>query len=188
MTFEEAVATPGRIVQLCGSDMIDGNRVQAIYCLTDDGAKELAWRAVPADKYDAVVEELRARGLAVAETEPVCCFIWIISADGIEVYGMYTKLLDATGGRAEVEGGRTIQRSDIARVISFSEQNYVYRGVKAELSSGEEVPMVVEVSMAAEAGAGYSRNDFIMETGWAGTLGVAIANWAGVPFHNHILD
>jgi hypothetical protein len=33
--------------------------------------------------------------------------------------------------------------------------------------------------MAAEAGAGYSRNDLLMETRWTATLGVAIATWAG---------
>jgi len=31
MTFEEAVAAPGRLAQVWGEKMADGNRVQAIY-------------------------------------------------------------------------------------------------------------------------------------------------------------
>jgi hypothetical protein len=187
MTFEEALAAPGRIVQLWGSDVIDGNRIQMIYRLADDGAKQLAWRPVPAEQYDVVAEQVRVRGLPVAETEPVCFFIWIITADSVEVYGRRAKVLDARDGRVALDDGRTFLRGDIVRVISFSDADYVYRGVKAELRSGEEIPLVTDVSMAAEAGAGYNRNDLLMETGWTATLGVAIAKWAGTSFDDRIL-
>lgn len=187
MTFEEAVAAPGKIVQLWGSDVVDGNRIQAIYRLADDGAKQLAWRPVPAAEYEAFVEQLKKRGLAVAETEATCDFIWIITVDSVAVYGRRAKVLDTIGPRAVLDDGRTIERADIVRVIAFTDDDYVYRGVKAELRSGQEIPMVTDVSMAAEAGAGYSRNDLIIETGWTSTLGVAIANWAGTTFDNRIL-
>ncbi len=186
MTFEDAVTAPGRIVQVWGNDVIDGNRIQMIYRLSDDGAKQLAWRAVPAEQRDALAEELSARGIPIAEKEAGCFFVWIITNVGVEVYSRNSKFLDATGARAEVEDGRTIQRADIARIVAFADDHNVLRGVKAVLQSGEEIPMVTETSFAAEAGAGYNRNDLLMETGWTVTLGVAIAAWAGTSFDNQI--
>jgi hypothetical protein len=187
MTFEQAVAAPGRIVQVWGHDVVEGYRIQAIYRLAEDGAKQLAWRQVPAAEYETVVEQLKNRGLAVAETEATCDFIWLTTVDSVEVYDRRAKVLDAAGSRAVLHDGRTIERTDITRVIAFTDDDYVYRGVKAELRVGQEIPMVTDVSMAAEAGAGYSRNDLLMETGWTATLGVAIANWAGTSFDNRIL-
>ena len=85
---------------------------------------------------------------------------------------MWTKLLDATGERATLFDGTTILRAEIARIIAFTENHNAYRGVKAELHSGQKIPIVTEVSPAAEAGAGYNRNDLLMETGWTSTIGV----------------
>lgn len=186
MTFEEAVAAPGRNVQVWSSEVKDGKRIQAIYRLADDGAKQLAWRPVAAEQYDAVVAELKTRGVAVAQTEPTCDFIWIITGESVEVYGRRSKVLDATGDRAALDDGRAIPRADIAQVVAFAEPDHVYRGVRAELRSGKELDLVTEVSMAAEAGEGYNRNDLLMETGWTSTLGAAIASWAGAGFENRI--
>jgi hypothetical protein len=186
MTFEEAVAAPGRLVQLWGERMLDDQLVQAIYRLTAAGAEQLGWRPVPAARRDALVGELTARGVAVAETDPPCDVIWIQTAVGVEVYGPRARVLDATGDRAVRDHGRSIARADIARIVAFAEPDHVYRGLKAELRSGEEVDLVTEVSMAAEAGAGYSRNDLLMETGWTSTLGVIIAAWADASFVSRI--
>ena len=187
MSFEEAISSPGRLVQLCDAKVVDGSRILEIYRVSDDGAEELAVRRVPEGKYKSLVEELNQRGLEKAESDTSCHYIWVIGASSLEVYGMSVKLFDATADQARIENGRIILRSDIARVIAFTEANYVYRGLKAELRSGEQVPLVTEDSMAAEAGAGYSRNDFLMEIGWTGKLGVAIANWAGASYESLIL-
>ncbi len=187
MRFEEALAAPGRLVQVWGEEITDGRRVQAIYSLTDVGAKQLAWRSVPAAQYDALVEELNARGIAIAGTEATCEYVWIITATGVEVYGRRSKVLDAEGDRATLEDGSVIPRADIARIVSFAEPDHVYRGIKAELRSGQAIGLVTEFSTAADAGAGYSRNDLLMETGWTSTLGVAIATWAGAAFHDQIV-
>jgi hypothetical protein len=186
MTFEEAVAAPGKLAQMWGERMADGNRVQAIYSLSGDGAKQLAWRAVSAEQHDKLTGELTARGINVAETEPTCDFIWIISAGSVEVYSRRAKVLDASGDRAVLDVGGPVLRNEIARVFAFAEPDHVYRGIKAELRSGKEVALVTEVSAAAEAGAGYSRNDLLMEAGWTSTLGSAVANWAGASFESWI--
>ena len=187
MTFEEAVAAHGRIVQVCSDEVKDGKRGQMIYSLTDEGAEQLAWRFVPAEQYDALVADLRERGLAVAEMEPPCDFIWVTSEQGIEVYGRDSKVLDATGDRATLHNRRVIPRADIKRVFAFAEPDYVWRGVKAELRVGGEIPLVTEVSMAADARAGYSRNDLLVETVWTAILGAAIAKWADASYDNQIL-
>ena len=185
MTFEEALAAPGRLVQLW-SESSDGEPVQGIYELTEAGAKQLAWRPVPAGQQGMISAELAKRGIAVAATEAPCGFIWIISADGVEVYGQRAKVLDATGDRAVLDVGGTVPRADIARVFAFADPDMIYRGITGELRSGKEVDLVTEVSAAAEVGAGYSRNDLLMETGWTSTLGVAIARWARAGFDNRI--
>lgn len=180
------MAAPGRLAQVWGEKMPDNNRVQAIYSLSDEGAKQLAWRPVPAEQHDKLAGELTARGINVAETEPPCDVIWLTTADSVEVYSRRAKVLDASGDRATLDVGGPVRRNDIARVFAFAEPDHVYRGIKAELKSGKEVDLVTEVSAAAEVGAGYSRNDLLMETGWTGTLGAAIAKWAGVGFENRI--
>ncbi len=185
MTFEEAVAAPGNKVQMW-SESSDGRPVQAIYELSEAGAKQLAWRNVPAGQKSEITAELTKRGIAVATSESPCPFIWVIGADGIEVYGLRSKALDAKGDRVVLDVGGPVARADMARVFAFADPDMEYRGIKAELRSGKEVDLVTEVSAAAEVGAGYSRNDLLMETGWAGTLGSVIAKWAGVGFENRI--
>ena len=185
MTFEEAVAAPGKKVQMW-SESSDGKPVQAIYELTDAGAKQLAWRNVAVGQESAITAELVKRGIAVATTESPSQYIWIIDADGIEVYGLRSKALDAKGDRVVLDVGGPVARADIARVFAFADADMEYRGIKAELRSGKEVDLVGEVSAAAEAGTGYSRNDLLVETGWTATLGAAIAKWAGAPFENRI--
>jgi hypothetical protein len=118
----------------------------------------------------------------MAESEFTCSFIWIISERGVEVYDDECKVLDAVGETATLEDGRTISRGDIVRVIAFADADMVYRGAKAVLRSGAEVPLVTDVSVAAEYSFGYSRNDLLWETGWAPTLAVAVANWAGADY------
>lgn len=94
-------------------------------------------------------------------------------------------MLDATEDRAVLDVGGAVPRADIA-VFAFADPDMIYRGIKGELRSGTEVDLVTEVSAAAEVGAGYSRNDLLMETGWTSTLGVAIARWARAGFDNRI--
>jgi len=119
MTFEEAVAAPGSKFQVSGAEVKDGKRVLMIYSLGDSGAKQLAWRQVPEDQHNAVVADLSTRGIAVAETDFFCDFVWVRNGDGIEVYDSKSNVLDAVGDRATLGDGRVVPRSDIASVIAF---------------------------------------------------------------------
>jgi hypothetical protein len=186
MTFEEAIAAPGRKFQVSGDEVKDGRRVLMIYKLGDDGADQLAWRQVPEHEHSAVVADLSTQGIAVAETDFNCDFVWVSHADGIEVYDSKCKVLDAVGDRATLADGRVILRADIARVIAFAADDYIYRGVNAALRSGQEIPLITEASGSAMGDPTYSRNELLMETGWTSTIGVAIAKWAGTGFDDRI--
>lgn len=179
LTFDEAVAAPAGKVQVSGSEVTNGKRVLMIYSLGSDGAKQLASRDVPEAEHDALVEDLKARGVAVAETDFCCDFVWARNADGLEVYDSKCKVFDAVGDRATLANGTVVARADLARVIAFASEDYIHRGVKAALRSGKEVKLVTEVSLAAAANAmgypTYSRNELLFETGWCSTLGIAIA-------------
>jgi hypothetical protein len=186
MTFEEALAAPGRKVQVSGTQVKDGKRVMMIYSLGSDGARQLAYRWVAEGEHDAQVEDLKARGFPVAEFDFHCDFVWIRKTDGVEVYDSKRKVFDAAGDRATLVDGGAVARADIARVIAFAEDDYVHRGVKATLRSGDEVDLVTELSMSAAGDPVYTRNELLLETGWCSRLGVEIATWAGTGFEDRI--
>lgn len=186
MTFEEAIAAPSGRFQVWGDEVKDGTRVLMIYSLGSDGAKQLTWRKVPEEERSAVVADLSTRGIAVAESDFFCDFVWISNADGVRVYDSKGKVLDAVGDRATLEDGRVIPRAEIACVIAFAADDYVYRGVKAALRSGKEVPLVTEASGSAMGDPTYTRNELLWETGWAPTLASAIATWAGAEYKDLI--
>lgn len=75
-----------------------------------------------------------------------------------------------------------IVRSDIANVIAYATDDYVKRGVKVVLRSGQEVDFVVDYR--AVEGYQYSRNDLLWETVWCAQIGHAIARWAGTGCEN----
>lgn len=186
MTFEEAVAAPGRKVQAWGDEVKDGHRVAMVYRLGERGAEQLAWRQVPERERGALTADLEARGLVVAGYDFFSGFVWVTIDGGVEVYHRTGKVLEATGDRATIQDGRVIPRSEIATVIAFADDDYVHRGVKAALRSGREVPLVTEASGGAMGDPTYGRNELLMETSWAGVIGHAIAAWAGATFEDLI--
>jgi hypothetical protein len=185
MTFEEALAAPGRKVQT-SREGNEGQRVLTIYSLESSGAKELATKAVPLAKHDALVADLRARGCDVAETEFQANVVWLTATNCIEVYGKRRKQFEATGDRATLVDGTVIERSDITRVFSWASDEYAHRGIKAALRTGQDVELVTEISLAATGDPTYNRNELLFDSGWCTTLGRVIANWAGVSYENKI--
>ncbi|MCC6997778.1 MAG: hypothetical protein IT370_24385 [Deltaproteobacteria bacterium] len=186
LAFDQALAAPGRKVHVSGTRERDGTRDLTIYGLSGAGARPLATRWVLDPEHAAQTADLTARGVTRAETDAPSDFIWVLSADGLEVYDHKHLVLTAANDRVTQEDGRTIARADLARVIAFASDDYVHRGIKAVLSSGEEVDLVTDASLAAMSGIGYSRNDLLFDTGWCSKLGVALARWAGAEFDDQI--
>lgn len=186
MTFEEAIAAPGRKFQAWDDEVVDGKRGAMIYRLDEHGAEQLAWRQVPEEEHSALKTDLCARGLATAEYDFCSGFLWVETDAGVEVYHRKGKVLTAIGDHATVSDGRTIPRSEIAKVIAFADDDYIYRGVKVVSISGEEIPFVTEASLGASGDPTYSRNELWVETLWAMAIGRVIARWAGAPLVNLI--
>ena len=149
-------------------------------------AGPLATRWVLDPEHAALVADLTARGVPPAETNAPSDFIWVRKTDGLEVYDHERLVLDAVGDRVTQADGRVLARADLARVIAFASDDHVHRGIKAVLSSGAEVDLVTDASLAAMSGIGYSRNDLLFDSGWCVTLGVALAKWAGVELDDQI--
>ncbi len=187
MTFEEAICAPGRKFQAWGDEVKDGKRAAMIYRLGEGGAEQLAGRHVVEEERGGVTSDLLARGIAVAEYDFFSGFVWVVTDAGVEVYHPRRgKVLEATGDRATIADGRVIPRSEIAALIAFADDDYVYRGVRAVLRSGQAISLVAESSLAPMGDPTYSRNELLFETGWAALIGRALADWAGARFDDHI--
>lgn len=184
IAFDEAVASPGRKVQVSDEEVSDGARALMIFSLASDGAKLLAARNVREHDHDAIVADLKARGCAVAETDASCDLVWVRDTDGVEVHSSRRKLLHAAGDRATLLSGESFAREDIVQVIAFAE-GYEDRGIKVMLRSGEQLVLVTDPG-SAPSDPCYTRNELLWETGWCSTLGRAIAQWAGTGFEDLI--
>lgn len=185
MTLEEALAAPGRKVQISGKELRADGRALLIYSVGDDGAKQLARIRLPEAEHEAKVAELTAQGVSIAETDFKSGVFWVRTDDGVEVYDDKRKLVDAAGEQATLAGGKVFARADIALVFSYAE-GYEDRGVKAALASGELVDLAYAFDPSAEENPTYNRNNLISDTTWCSAVGQAIARWAGVSFENRI--
>ena len=185
MTFEEALAAPGKKVQVPDPEVKDGKRALLVYGVSDHGAKQLAQTSLSDPELEATIADLEARGLPLAETDFVSEMVWVRTADGIEVYDQRRKLFEAAGERATNLAGDVIARGDVVSVITYA-NGYAERGIKGVLRSGEEIKLVIEFSLTAEEDTTYSRNQLLFETGWCGPIAIAIAKWAGAKYENRI--
>jgi len=187
MTLEEAVALPGPKVLVLGKEPRNGADALLIYTLADDGAKQVAGGYVPSAERPALVASYEARGVPMAESDFHTNLVWLRQADGIVVYDDTSKLLDAAGDRATRADGTTVERADIAQVITSASADYIHRRVSATLKSGVQVELVKEISLSAMGDPTYSRNELLIETsGWLPALASDIAAWAGVSFVDNV--
>lgn len=185
MTFEEALAAPGKKVQIPATEVEDGKRALLLYRVDDHGAKLLAQTSLSEPDLLAMGADLKARGVALAETDFVSEMVWARTEDGIVVYDARRKLFEAAGERATNLAGDVIARGDLSRVVTYAD-GYAERGIKGVLRSGEEIKLVIEFSLAAEEDYTYSRNQLLNETEWCGRIAIAIAKWAGAEYENRI--
>ncbi|HEU0301097.1 MAG TPA: hypothetical protein VFR37_16655 [Longimicrobium sp.] len=186
MTFDDALDHPGRLLAAWDLTAVRGRRTLTLFSLDDDRALALASRTVAMGEEDAATEPLRGRGIAVGECDGGCDFVWAKEADGVTVWGPHWRVLQASGDTLVLADGRTLTRSELARIQSYATSDYIERGVRAWLRSGEAVSLVREVSAAAAADPTYSRNELLYDTEWAGAIAAAVAAWAGVPWEDLI--
>lgn len=187
MTFEEALVHPGSKVQAWDLNLENGLRTVLVFEVGPHGARQLAFRDVPDAERPKLTAELRLRGLAPAETDFSCDFVWVPLADGLIVYDGKRQVLEARGDRVTLACGRVLACSELQNVIAFAADDYVERGVKAELlRSGETVDLVTEHALSAMGDPTYSRNQLLFETEWCGCIAHALAAWAGTRYEDRI--
>lgn len=186
MTFDEALEHPGPLVAAWDLTVREGERTLTLFSLAEDRARALAHRGAPAGEEDAVTAPLRARGITIGACDGSCDFAWVDEADGVTVWGPHWRVLHASGDTLVLADGRTLARVELERVYAWADDDYLARGVRARLRSGEEVVLVRDVSAVAAADPTYSRNELLYETEWAGAIAAAVAAWAGVPYENRI--
>ncbi len=126
-----------------------------------------------------VVEDLNARGLVLAETEATCDFIWIITAESVEVYDRRSKVLDAREERAALDGGRVIARAEIVRFVAFAGPTTSGAASKQSCVRLRTSRWLPTCRSRRRPTLDTAATTFLMETGWTATIGIAIANWAG---------
>jgi hypothetical protein len=185
MTLDEALEHPGPLLGAWDVTPFKGERTLTLFSLADGGAVALAHGSAPAGR-DAAAAPLRARGIPIGACDRACDFVWVSDAGGITVWGPHRRVLQATGDTLALADGRTLARGELERVYAWAHDDYVARGVRARLRSGEEVALVLDVSAVAAADPTYSRNELLYDTEWAGAIAAAVAAWAGVPYENRI--
>lgn len=185
-TFHQALDHPGPLLAAWNLTPFKDGRTLTLFALDDDRARALASRSVPVGREAEATGPLRARGIPVGEYDSGCEFVWVREAEGVTVWGPHWRVLDATGDTLTLVGGRTLPRAELERVHAYAEDDYIERGVRARLRSGEEVSLVRDVSATAAADPTYSRNELLYDTEWAGAIAAAVAAWAGVPWDDLI--
>lgn len=186
MTFDEALEHPGPLLAAWDLTVRNGERTLTLFSLADDRARALAHRGARAGEEDAVTAPLRARGLAIGAYDGSCEFVWLDEGDRLTVWGPHWRVLQASGDTLSLADGRMLARAELERVWAYASDDYLQRGVRARLRSGEEVVLVRDVSASAAADPAYSRNELLYDTEWAGAIAAAVAAWAGVPYENRI--
>jgi|GEM_PF-5527593 len=185
-TFDQALESPGPLLAAWDLTPWKGRRTLTLFSLDEDRARALAYSDVVTGDEEALAAPLRARGLAIGEYDSRCDFVWLKEAGGVTVWGPHGCVLRAHGETLTLASGRTLARGVLERVHTRATDDYVMRGVRAVLWSGEVVELVRDVSATAAADPTYSRNELLYDTEWAGALAAAVAQWAGVPWENGI--
>jgi len=166
-------------------DRWKGLEVAAVYRTGDGAPERLGWAAFEPAERGAAEAGLRQAGLAVGDYDDNTGFLWTSDA-GLVVWGDDGRVLHTEGTLLHWRHGRTIDRTDIARVTAYVADDHVDRGVRVELRGGAAHDVLFDLSTAAGALIGYSRNDLLFDSGWAVQVGAAVAGWAGVPFEDRI--
>ena len=186
MTFDEALAQPGDKLQAWDLNVKDGERAVSIYAVGPAGARQLGYRNVRDEWRKKTTSELHALGIFAAETDFNCDLVWQPLDNGVVVYDSKRRVLDARGDELALDGGRVIPKPELKRIVAWAADDYVARGVKAELHSGEIVDLVLEQSLGAMGDPTYSRNELLNETEWCGSIAAALGKWAGTGSENEI--
>ncbi len=82
--------------------------------------------------------------------------------------------------------GRTLNVENIGTFVAYVDEDYIDRGVKVRLKTGQSVTLLFHLSMGASGNPTYNRNDLLMDSAWSNCIARALADWAKVSYVDEI--
>ncbi len=156
-------------------------RAFVAYRVGADGAHVVRGEVVPTDAVAAWNAACASAGLDVGgydfDGPP---WAWRVSPEAVTVWGNDKRLLDARDGVLAYTWDRILDVADIAAFVTYVEDGYVDRGVKARLHDGRLRTVLSHLDVGAAADMTWSRVELARELAWARELTRALAAWAQV--------
>jgi hypothetical protein len=137
------------------------------------------------DERAKVALELEARGVRVGEYDEAGGHIWSRTKTHLTAWGPAGRVLDSHDDVIELIG-RTIAKREIKAVVTWADPDMVKRGLRFELMDGNQIDVAQETVSAAMTDPGYTRNELLFDSAWAGILGRRLAGWIGCPMRDEI--
>ncbi len=185
LDFDDALNQSGPRVLAWDLHAQGVERTLSIFDLASGGATQIAWRLYPDADVAEVTRVLGARGFQIGTYDGHQPFVWQASPEAVTVWGPSARVLDARDEVLAYSLGRTLPAASIAAFVGYvDDEDYVDRGVKAELHDGSRVTVAYDLSAAASGNPTYNRNDLLSDSGWIGALGSDLARWARVPYRH----
>jgi hypothetical protein len=184
-SFAEALASDGPKMLAWELTPTEGRAWLTVFSLEDGRAVLVASRSGPEGDSAGLTEGLRAAGHVVGVYDEHCDLVWTTGDSNVSIWGPHGRVLEADGERLRVDGGGDYPRDAFAAFQSYAdEDDYIDRGVRARLKSGEIVEIVSEPSATAAVDPTYNRSDLIWETAWTGAIAKALARWANADYES----
>jgi hypothetical protein len=185
VAYEDALASPGPLVGAFSVTDDDGRLTLSIYSVAQGVPRQLAIRMVPEDEKDRVARELETAGVRVGEYDEAGSHIWSRTKTQLTAWGPRGRVLDCHDEVIDL-GHRTLAKREVKAVVTWAEESKVGRGLRVELQDGALVDVADETASAAITDPGYSRNELLFDSAWAGILGRRLADWIGCPLRDEI--
>jgi len=163
-----------------------GQRTLSVFSLEQGGVTQVAWRRFSDDEVDSATAEMVGKGHRVGRYSDGSDHVWLADQQGVTVWHDKGLGFQAEGETLRLADGSTLSRDEIKTVILYAGDDYLDRGLRAQLADGRVVDLLVEMRWTALSHPLYNRDDLVFETEWAVEVGGALSNWAGAGYDDRI--
>ncbi len=185
--FDKSVVDPAHKILAWDLNLGQGERTLSVFALDQGGARQIAWRQYAEGKRETISSDFVVRGFTIGTYDSLGGpFVWVVKQDEVLVWDESSQVLTAKNDIIRFAAGRTLAVDDIGAIVAYVDEEYVDRGVKARLKSGQLVTLLFHLSMGASGNPTYSRNDLLMDSAWCNSIARAVADWAKVSYVDEI--
>ncbi len=184
--FEEALDAGPVVLAWRGTAPEPGQRTLSVFSLAGGGAEQVAWRRFPEAEVDDVTARYVAGGHRVGHYTDGADIVWVVDERGVAVWSEQRLELSTVDGALQTDGGPRVDPEQVETLVLFVSPDRAERGIRARLSDGQEVDLVVDVRWGATLHPLYNRDDLVFETWWAVELGQALCHWADTGYDDQI--